>query len=266
MKTGIKYLLVTLLVLAAFPSMAQLETYLELVYTQKSDGKVEFRSVLEDDDGEMVKGATVRYYSVLDESESSIGEAETNSEGVALLLLDNLSGLDMDSSHSFTVRAEFAGNSELETSEDEGTWKEIMMSLELKEEEEEKIVGVQLNAWDEQGELYPVEEGEVYFYVPRLFSLLPIGDAWTEEEGYDEIKFPSDLPGDQAGLVTVIARLEEHEEFGNVETQIDTNWGVIPTMETSLPRALWSTRPPLWMVITFVVLILAVELILNECQ
>ena len=44
----------------------------------------------------------------------------------------------------------------------------------------------------------PIEELDLYFYVTRTFSLLPIGDVFntTDENGLVEVEFPNDLPGD----------------------------------------------------------------------
>ena len=128
------------------------------------------------------------------------------------------------------------------------------MQLEFSEEEGEKTAGVQLYTWDDSGEQVPVEDGEVYLYVPRLFSLLPVGDVWTGSDGYDEMDFPGDLPGDMEGNLTVVARMEDSDDFGSYETAEEINWGLAISSEDQLPRALWSSRPPMWMVITFVVL------------
>ena len=50
-----------------------------------------------------------------------------------------------------------------------------------------------------------------------MFSLLPIGELTLDEAGTASIEFPSDLPGDKDGNITIIARFEENPTFGNVE-------------------------------------------------
>lgn len=77
-----------------------------------------------------------------------------------------------------------------------------------------------------------VKEIEVQFYVKRMFSLLPIGKAKeTDENGLATTEFPMDLPGDESGNIIVIARVEENDTYGTVETQAEIKWGVIPNTE-----------------------------------
>ena len=72
-----------------------------------------------------------------------------------------------------------------------------------------------------------VAEVEVMLYVKRLFSLLPVGEATaTDEEGVASIEFPNNIPNDLDGKLTVIAKIEDDENFGTAETQGQSNWGV----------------------------------------
>ncbi len=72
----------------------------------------------------------------------------------------------------------------------------------------------------------PVSGESVMVYVPRMFSLLPVGEATLDENGTASLEFPSDLPGDTAGNLTIISKFEEHPDFGNVERRIVQKWGV----------------------------------------
>ena len=73
------------------------------------------------------------------------------------------------------------------------------------------------------------------------------------------IDLAKDLPGDEKGNLYLLARLEENEVYGNLETATVQQWGKpIPTDLQTPPRALWSTSPPLWMLITFIILMVAV--------
>ena len=78
----------------------------------------------------------------------------------------------------------------------------------------------------------PVKEKEVHLYVKRLYSLLPVGKvASTDSLGEAEISFPKDLPGDQNGMLTVIAKIEKDDVYGTVETQSQVKWGAAPKAE-----------------------------------
>ncbi|MGZ8550240.1 MAG: hypothetical protein ACXWV2_06250 [Chitinophagaceae bacterium] len=79
----------------------------------------------------------------------------------------------------------------------------------------------------------PVEGPEVHLYVKSLYALLPVGKVVaTDESGVANIDFPMDLPGDRNGLLTVIAKIEGDETYGDAETQAEIKWGVVPDNES----------------------------------
>ena len=85
----------------------------------------------------------------------------------------------------------------------------------------------------------PVKEIEVHFYVQRSYSLLPIGKAIeTDENGEASADFPTDLPGDKNGNYVAVAKIEDDDTYGNVETQGEVKWGVLPESE----KDKWNNR------------------------
>ena len=67
---------------------------------------------------------------------------------------------------------------------------------------------------------------EVHLYVQRMYSLLPVGKVIaTDENGDATIEFPFDLPGDPNKMITVIAKIEGDEKYGNAETTATVKWG-----------------------------------------
>ncbi len=85
---------------------------------------------------------------------------------------------------------------------------------------------------------------DIHFYAKKSFGLLPLeGDnITTDENGEAGVDFPTDLPGDASGNVTVIARVEDDDKLGNVEAMKTINWGVPAKVESAVPaRALWSS-------------------------
>src|SRR4051794_32957454 len=81
---------------------------------------------------------------------------------------------------------------------------------------------------DGSGKDTAVKSVDVHFYVYRSFGLLPIeGDnLTTDESGEATVDFPNDIPGDKSGNVTVIAKVEDNDELGNLETRKTVQWGV----------------------------------------
>ena len=96
-------------------------------------------------------------------------------------------------------------------------------------------------------------------YVPRMFSLLPVGEAYLDDNGDASVEFPSDLPGDKEGNLEIIAKFEDHPDYGTVEKSANEPWGV-PTFYTAPPlhRALWTHMPPTWMIVTLLILLTGV--------
>ncbi|NJN41350.1 MAG: hypothetical protein HC811_03025 [Flammeovirgaceae bacterium] len=120
------------------------------------------------------------------------------------------------------------------------------------------IAAIQVMKWNTDMSEEPVPDIDILFYVPRLFSLLPVGEAYTNKQGSDEFEFPMDLPG-QNGELTIVSRIEDHDDFGTIEVSNETNWGVpIANGNSKLPRALWSPDAPMWMLISFFILMAGV--------
>jgi hypothetical protein len=109
----------------------------------------------------------------------------------------------------------------------------------------------------------PVAGTDIHLYVKRMYSLLPIGKAvTTDSTGVASIDFPKDLPGDKNNMLTVIAKIESDEHYGNVETESEVKWGV-PLNNETYP---WSSRSlsasrekaPMFLVVASILIILVI--------
>ena len=88
---------------------------------------------------------------------------------------------------------------------------------------------------------------------------MKLGEGKTDEAGEALIQIPNNLPGDAHGNITLLAKLDENEVYGNLEAAVTQPWGTPVSDELkALPRSLFSTLPPLWMPITFLILMTAV--------
>ena len=90
--------------------------------------------------------------------------------------------------------------------------------------------------------------------MPRTFSLLKVGEG-TLADGLVNVDFPVTLPGDSAGYLMVVAKIEDDETYGNVETHGGVSWGKPLIPEKIVHRGLGDTNAPLWMVYTLIVLL-----------
>lgn len=125
--------------------------------------------------------------------------------------------------------------------------------LELEILEDTTAIG-RIFSYDDMEKEIPVEEVEIKFLVQRMFSRLPIGEEFqsTDESGEQLLDFPRDLPGNKKGELTLIAVVEDHDDFGTLEIVKKVNWGVSLIEDSSFDkRTLWSSRDkvPFWLLI-----------------
>ena len=134
------------------------------------------------------------------------------------------------------------------------------MNLEVSLTEQDSIKTITINGTTlKDGKTVPVAGEVVKVYVPRMFSMLNVTEATLDDNGSASVEFPSDLPGDSIGNLTIIFRIEESQLYGTVEKSVTQEWGV-PT-SYSVPdthRALWTKTPPWWMIITLSILLAGV--------
>jgi hypothetical protein len=168
----------------------------------------------------------------------------------------------------FHISARYKGNKLYSTAKSDISLRDISMELLLSEINAVKTVSVRAYELGNDKELIPVEDADVSFYVPRLFSDQLIGEG-SISDGKCSIEFPDNIAGDTIGNISLIARIEDHDNYGNVERQIkDFRWGStqpieedksLMTIEITIPtRALWHTNAPLWMIVTLIILLTGV--------
>ena len=77
----------------------------------------------------------------------------------------------------------------------------------------------------------PLKDVSVKLFVHRLFGLLPVGDPIsTDENGLATFKFPTDIPAEINGKLTVLAKVEDDDNVGNLNAKSEIDWGVIKTL------------------------------------
>ena len=90
-------------------------------------------------------------------------------------------------------------------------------------------------------------------YVPRMFSLLPIGELTLDDTGTASVEFPSDLPGDKEGNMTIIAKFEENPDFWECRKTVKRLNGVYLQIirYQQLTGLSGQKQHPRWMIYTF---------------
>ena len=202
-----------------------------------------------------ISEAMVVFYSMDGEDPRQLEAVPTDMNGEAEFRILKGSERLISVEDNYTFRALFKGNHLYETSEDMVEVKPLNLRIDFIEIDSVKTIVAEAFEMDKEGNPIPLEETDVYFYAPRSFSLLPLGEEWFEE-GRAQLNFPTSLPGDSIGNLTIIARIEDHELYGNVEAVAVKDWGLaMPRVVIERRRGLGDTDAPLWMVYTLIVLL-----------
>lgn len=232
----------------------------DFVAVQKSDNTLDLKATVRAKvNGSLTNlhSLKLRFYQVSDSSDKEVGTAITNSKGLAVLNIKTENApVNREGVYHFKVLV--PANKSMEKGEEEVSIKKAKLIVTTVVED--SVPSLNIKLIDEStGEEKPVSEAEVGVFVKRLFKPLPVGTGTTDENGEAAVEIPSNLPGDASGNIQLIARLDDNETYGNLEATVTEKWGV-PVSDKPLrqPRALWSSNPPIWMLITFIVLMAAV--------
>ncbi len=182
----------------------------------------------------------------------------TNEKGIARYPVDDKVILKVDKEGNWPFVTTFGGNDSIEAASSELSIRDVNLQMEFSLVDSVRTIKLKANVND-KGVEKPVSGESVSVYVPRMFSLLPVGEGTLDENGEAQVEFPAGLPGDKDGNLTIMARFEENPSFGNVERSLNINWGAPKSSPGSTThRALWTKTAPRWMIITLSVLLTGV--------
>ncbi len=187
-------------------------------------------------------------------AEKAMGTAVTNDKGRVSVDIpgDILSSGGDKGVYSFD--ASFSGKDKFPAASASTSMKPLKLEMIFFQKEAEKMANLKAFEQDDKGEWIPVEGLEIQFYVPRTFSLMKVGKG-TFEKGITSIDFPTTMPGNQLGYLTLLGKVEDNEIYGNVEVSGTINWGKPLPPTNTIRRGLGDTDAPLWMVYTLIVLL-----------
>ncbi len=202
-------------------------------------------------------GLIINYYT-RDKEPVMIGQVATDSKGIASFVLPADLKLAADKDGNWYFKSEFPGDSSVEAASQELLIQDINLEMTLSEQDSLKFVS--LKASKNTGkEFVPLSGESIILTIPRMFSQLPVGEGSFDDQGNAEIQFPDDIPGDDYGNITIIAKFEDHDNFGNVEKRQQIAWG-IPGIHPSgeSKRELWTAIAPRWMIFTLTIMLAGV--------
>jgi hypothetical protein len=236
----------------------KLEATIQLSFHKKADlSKTAMVSVIATKNDKHIIGSDAHIYFYLQNSSGQqlLQSVCTDKKGMANIDLPK--DMPMDAEYHFTIIAKIEKDSLYEDVEEKITNSEVNLSLQLKAGDSINYARAIVTSIGNEGPK-PIKDVEVKFYVQRTFGILPVKEenmATTDEHGQAILVFPKDIPGDTAGNVVVIARIEDNDAYGNVESNATAQWGTVLAVDKNpFPRALWEPYAPPTLIIVICVL------------
>jgi hypothetical protein len=200
-----------------------------------------------------VRGVIINFYSPDKDTLLIIQKVPTDDKGSAAIVLSKR--IKLDAEGKINIVAKIENNADYADAEISGSVKEANIILTTTTADSIKSINAEVTQVDAYGSSTPLKDVDVTFYVKRMFGLMKLSDdatVTTDENGMANINFPANIKGDAEGTVTILARIENDENYGTVETKALEKWGVSVVPENNLfPRTIWGIKAPLWMLITF---------------
>lgn len=233
---------------------------LDFIAVQRPDNSIDLKAAMQ----AKIKGSfhrlrllKVSFLQVSDTAEKPLGFVITDKLGKAVLNV-KAAALVLPKDGKLSFKAVFSGNKQMEAAEGETTFKRAVLEMRPVKEDSLLTVNIKLLVPGAEADS-ALKDLTIGLFVKRSFNPLKIGEGTTDENGEVTIEVPANLPGSEKGDLTLIARLDDNEVFGNIEAATVQQWGLPVSVQTeNQPRALWSAHPPLWMLITFILLMTVV--------
>ena len=209
-----------------------------------------------------VAGAMVNLYLEEISKQGMITNIMTDENGEGFILFNERFYKNIVGKYSYHLIGRMASEPKFEETEEELTITPAQIVLVSSQTDEGNEISASVSEIIGEGELAPVADAEIKFYIQRMFSLLPIGEEYltTDEDGMVSVIIPSDLPGDKEGNIIIIARMEEHEDYGNIAVQQTEAWGIPLVLADMEERTLWSkgNNAPIPLVVASVTIVFAI--------
>ncbi len=202
--------------------------------------------------------AVLTFYSVSDTLKVLLAKIRTDENGQVVFALANNSKIAKDSTGLIAFVVEYDGNSLLKDAKRKIAVKQAGLEVSFFQKDTIKFIEVEAKTADSNTQAAPINNLKIKLYIKGTFSLLNFANEKTDKNGIIKVEFPIDMPGDTVGVLTIIAKIEEDDVYGTVESRGEINWGIPVTLVKEKQRGLGDTDAPLWMVYTLITLLSAV--------
>jgi hypothetical protein len=235
-------------------------TRLRINYVKLENGNKQLSAILTAGRGKNMTGiseADITFKASADDSTQVLAKVKTNANGEAMLYVEEGYKFPVDEEGYTEIAASFRGNDTLRASSGDMMIRDIFIDLAYDMIDSIKTLHVKAFVKDMDGnEMAPGDEVDILIGIQRLYSVLPLDEVTTDEDGLAELEFPDDIPGDSLGIITIVAKIDESDDYATVFKRGEINWGTpVDYTVHKLPRQLFTDEAPLWMIMAvFVVL------------
>ncbi len=234
-------------------------TRLKVYYEKLTNNDKKISFILNQGSGKKIAGIqeAVIYLTTYDlENEIELTSVNTDSNGEAIFLIEANYPFPKDVDGYSVISARYTGNDSLKAAKKLIKFLDLNITISFEIIDSVKLLTVSTFGIDSLGSNKPVEDIELNIGVERLHSTLYLEKIKTNEKGIASMEFPGDIPGDSIGIINVIVRLNEHDDYGTIVKSARTNWGtIVDYSNTSYGRSLFSDEAPLWMIISVFIIL-----------
>jgi len=245
-------------------SKTKSETTIDLgVYKKEGTSKSVIANVhAKNSDGKFgpAKNARVNFYVVKGKEQELVESVNSDGKGQSTLVLQK--DLPLDENNFMTIVARIENDSLYEDTDEKIHFREANLNLKLDPSDTTHLVTAIVTEMGTPGKEIPVKNTTVKFFVERLFGIMPAAEdnsITTNEKGEASFAYPGNIRGDTSGVYTVVVRIVDDEQLGNVENKATVSWGTTLAINRNpFPRALWEPNAPIPLIMTVSTLFLLV--------
>jgi len=204
-----------------------------------------------------VHQAEVVFLNTLEDEQIVLGKVNTDETGTAQLTLTSDQKYLTDEEGYIEFIARFEGTKEIKKKEADLKVKDLFLEIQAEEIDSVKTVLVRAFALDSTNQRVPQDDVDLRILVRGMLSDFIVEEGSTED-GTFEIEFPNDIPGDVNGDFTMVAFVEDSDDYGNVEYTLDSDWGVFDDIPQKENNELWTEVAPMWMYVILTIMLVGV--------
>ena len=205
-----------------------------------------------------VYDAEINFYNVTDEEDILLGTVKTDKNGEAKLTVPPSQEYLKDAEGYINLEAVFNKTKAIKRYKKSVAVKDLFIDLNLEEVDSVKTAFINVSELDSLNTKVLVEEDiDAIVSIQGLLSRMPIEEAWIEGGEY-EFEFPTDLPGNENGMLDVYVKVDDHDEYGTVIQKQTVEWGTFNQTIEDDSNKLWSEVAPIWMYVVLTILLVGV--------